>query len=252
MIRIEQNNTQWLEFELLAECPEVMHGVFTRHGGCSKGHLAGLNLNPADKAGDNPENVTANLEKIKQALALSNILSGIHCHGAAIAEVTPSSFDEIIFCDGLTTQSRNIGLMIRQADCQAAIFYDPVHQALANVHCGWRGSVKNIYNQAVLCMRAAFQSRPEDMLVCISPSLGPENAEFINYRQELPESFWDFQVKANYFDFWAISEWQLQQSGILPHHIQIARIDTFANADDYFSYRRSKPCGNHATICALS
>lgn len=250
MIRIEQNDIQWLEFEILAECPEVTHGVFTRHGGCSKDHLATLNL--AKKGGDSSENVAANLMKVRQALSLTHIISGVQCHGVIIAEVVQSSLDQPLFCDGLTTRERDLGLMILQADCQAAIFYDPIHQALANVHCGWRGNVQNIYEQTIRHMQHAFQSRPEDLLVCISPSLGPENAEFINYRQELPEAFWDFQIKPNYFDFWAISEWQLIQSGIIPHHIQIARIDTYANPDDYFSYRRSKPCGNNATICALN
>ena len=44
---------------------------------------------------------------------------------------------------------KDCGLVIQHADCQAAIFFDPVRKAIANVHCGWRGSVCNIYAKTV-------------------------------------------------------------------------------------------------------
>lgn len=252
MIRIEQNGLHWLEFELLANHPVVTHGVFTRRGGCSTDHLASLNLGKS--VGDDPKNVENNLTKIKESLSLQHVFSSRICHGTAIAQISHSSMQETLLptCDALSTQARDIGLMILHADCQAAIFYDPIPQALANVHCGWRGNVQNIYAAVVHHMQCIYRSKPENLLVCISPSLGPENSEFVNYKNELPETFLDFQIKPQYFDLWAISEWQLMQAGILREHIQIARIDTFLNADDYFSYRRSKKCGRQATVCALN
>lgn len=250
MIRKELNGIQWLEFELLANCPEVSHAVVTRHGGHSQDHLASLNL--GTNVGDNPEHIQANFQKLKNTFSLSEISSGRICHGITISDVTPSSSQNKPFCDGLATQSPNIPLMITQADCQAAIFYDPIQHVLANIHCGWRGNVQNIYQQTVFHMQKNYLSKPENILVCISPSLGPENSEFINYKTELPESFLNFQIKPLYFDFWAISESQLIQSGILPHHIQIAKIDTFANSQDYFSFRRNNKCGRQATICSLN
>lgn len=250
MIRIDRNGLQWLEFELLANCPEIAHAVFTRHGGCSQGHLDSLNL--SNSVGDAPKNVEENRHRVAMALSLPQLISAKQCHGINIASITsPATMTEFPACDALTTQSRNLGLMILQADCQAAIFYDPMHQAIANVHCGWRGSVQNIYRHMIHQMQRDYQTKPEDLLVCISPSLGPENSEFINYKTELPEPFWAFQVSPNYFNFWEISKWQLTQAGVLPHHIQVACIDTFANPHDYFSHRRSKDSGRQATICAL-
>ena len=85
----------------------------------------------------------------------------------------------------------------------------------------------------------------------ISPSLGPQSAEFTHYRHELPESFWAFQINPNYFNFWEISRWQLETEGILPHHIQIAEIDTRSTPEDYFSYRREKISGRHGSFIEL-
>lgn len=254
MIRIEKNGLQWLEFELLANCPEIIHACFTRHGGCSQGEcsqrdLASLNLSTS--VGDTIENVEENRRRVAAALSLPQLISARQCHGVNIADVDNASSPSISEYDALVTQRNDIGLMILQADCQGAIFYDPIQRVIANVHSGWRGSVQNTYQHMIRYMQKNYYCKPENILVCISPSLGPINSEFVNYTTELPESFRAFQVTPNYFDFWEISKWQLTGAGILPHHIQIACIDTFANSDDYFSHRRCKGSGRQATICAL-
>lgn len=141
---------------------------------------------------------------------------------------------------------------MRHADCQAALLYDPVQKAIGNVHCGWRGSILNIYEEVVMQMNALYGSQPRDILVCISPSLGPMAAEFIHFKKELPESFWKYQVKPTYFDFWEISKRQLLEVGILEKNIEIAGMCTYTNQKDFFSYRRNKLTGHHGTCIALS
>lgn len=246
MLHKQRDEVQWLEFELLAECP-VIHGCLMRYGGCSTGAFESLNLGRS--VGDKIENIAANFTKVINALEIPEIVSAKVCHGATVTEVHSPSSDFPI-SDGLSTKTVNLGICVTQADCQAAIFYDPVHHAISNVHCGWRSNVQNIYKNTVLSMQKSYGSKPQDLLVCISPSLGPESAEFINYRTELPEPFWDFQIKPLYFDLWAISEWQLKEAGVLSHHIQIAKMDTLTN-DDFFSDRRLRPCGRQATVCVL-
>lgn len=245
MIRKEKQGIHWLEFELLADLPYLRHGVFLRHGGHSQGLYTSFNLCPY--VGDNLQHVAANLSDAVDIMGVSKFIWGQQHHGKMIADAN----DANLRCDGLTTATPKQGLLIHHADCQAAIFVDPVQRAIANVHSGWRGSVQNIYAEAVAYMQRHYQSHPADLLVCISPSLGPQNAEFIHYRQELPEAFWEFQVKPNYFDFWAISTMQLKQCGVLDHHIQIAGISTYAHPEDYYSYRYSKIRGGHGTVVAL-
>jgi hypothetical protein len=207
-------------------------------------------LNMGRSVGDDLSNVQENFKKVAHALSLPNIVSAKLCHGADVTAVSSKEIQEMPISDGVTTALTDLGIAVTQADCQAAIFYDPIHHVIANVHCGWRGSVLDIYAATVRSMKATYGSNAKDLLVCISPSLGPDHAEFINYRTELPEAFWQFQVKENHFDFWAISEWQLQKAGVLPGHIQIAKVDTYSNTD-YFSHRRSNQSGRQATVCAL-
>ncbi len=248
MIRKNQGAVEWLEFELLKNCPGIVHGSFLRHGGVSGGPYSSLNSGGGTE--DAPENIRENKKRMEDVLQIKNVVSGMQVHGDRVVQV--ENFEQAVGeCDALITEQRQLGLMIRHADCQAAIFYDPEQNALANVHCGWRGAVKNIYRTTILTMSQTFGTKPEDILVCISPSLGPEHSEFKHYKDEFPESFWRFQVRPNYFDLWAIARHQLETSGVLSKHIEIAGYCTYANKQDCYSYRRDKIKGNHATYAML-
>ncbi|MCC5832228.1 MAG: peptidoglycan editing factor PgeF [Chlamydiales bacterium] len=237
---------EWLAFENLSDSPRLIHGVFLRHGGVSKGSFQSLNFGLSQ--GDSPTAVEINRKRALSALGIGRYVNLYQKHSDQVIEAEPQLKSE---GDSLITDRPDLGLLILHADCQAAIFYDPVRHALANVHAGWRGSVANIYRKTIERMKARYGTKPEDLLVGISPSLGPNGAEFLNYRRELPESFWPFQMKPFYFDFWEISRAQLIEAGVLAHHIEIARLCTYTDADDFFSYRRVKVSGRHGTIAAL-
>ncbi|MFI5334273.1 MAG: peptidoglycan editing factor PgeF [Chlamydiales bacterium] len=248
MLRKKDQGVEWLEFELFAEESRLKHAIFLRHGGFSQPPYSALNLGGG--SGDDTASITKNREKISRLLRVKGMISSHQVHGCEIGHVTDSSFEG--HCDALVTAEKGIGLMIKHADCQAAIFYDPIQNVLANVHAGWRGSVENIYAKTIDFLRERYGSRPENLLVGISPSLGPEWAEFIHFRKELPESFWGFQSKPTYFDFWAISRAQLEEAGVLQGHIQVAGLCTYTEVRDFFSYRRDKVTGRNATVAMLN
>lgn len=250
MIRKEKNGIVWLEFELLAEFKNLQHGVFLRHGGVSSGRFGSLNF--ALMGGDVIANVKMNRQRVQEILQLPRMARSHLQHGCQAAVVDLNNIDAIHFCDALATREKNIGLLITHADCQAAVFYDPVENIVANVHAGWRGNVLNVYGKTIDFLKHHFGCNPANLCVGISPSLGPDDAEFINYQTEFPTSFQAFQTKQNHFNLWEISRWQLQREGILPHHIQIAEISTLSNPQDYFSYRREPISGRHGTIAFLS
>ncbi|MBS0653932.1 MAG: peptidoglycan editing factor PgeF [Verrucomicrobia bacterium] len=249
MRRKKKNGIEWLEFELLSDIPELVHGVILRHGGVSEGHCSSLNI--GGNTGDQWENIQENRKRALDALGIFEAVSSYQVHSDRVVHVMTKNPPDVGEADGLMTQVADLGLLIKHADCQAAIFYDPRNKALANVHAGWRGNVKNIYAKTVDQMKEAFGSSAEDLLVCISPSLGPSRSEFKNYREELPEHFWKFQISPTYFDLWAIARMQLEECGVRSKHIEIASICTYSAPDDFFSYRRDKPTGRNATVAAL-
>ncbi len=226
MIRRRKDNIEWLEYEQLQEFPEVVHGIFFRDLNCRENE---------------------SLEAIRDMFGLEKVIWGKHVHGNAVMEAAQLGVE----CDGIVTAERNIGLLAAHADCQVAIFFDPIRKVIANVHSGWRGSVKNIYANAVDYLKREHRSNPADLLVGIGPSLGPDKAEFINHPVELPPEFLPFQVRENYFDFWEISKMQLRDVGILDQHVEIAGICTYMGENEFFSHRRDKKTGRNGTVVAL-
>ncbi|MCE2982906.1 MAG: polyphenol oxidase family protein [Parachlamydia sp.] len=254
MQRFKEDHLEWLEFELLADIPHLHHAIFLRSGGVSEGPYKSLNV--AFSVGDDPLHVRQNRTLITshlkdQIVGWKRMVQSKGSHGKDVTLADEASPEIIDHYDGLISSTLGITLMMTFADCQIGFIYDPVNKAIGNIHAGWRGSVKNIYAEAIAKMKNTFHSNPADLLVCISPSLGPDEAEFIHYNYELPEEFWSYQVRPTYFDFWSITEYQLQAEGILPHHIETARLSTYSNPLDFFSYRRDKVTGRHAACITL-
>lgn len=248
-MELDTAKMEWLEFELLESYPHIAHGVFLRHGGVSKGASATLNL--GNGTSDHHETVLANRNLVRKAIDVPVLIFPHQSHGMNVERVTQKNQDKTFHADALFTTEKNIALGVTHADCQAAIFYDPVHEAVGVAHAGWRGMAQNIYARMMEAMQRDIGSQPQNIIVCIGPSLGPDHAEFKNYKQELPQDFWSFQVTPLHFDFWAIARKQLNTLGILDKNIEITENCTVCNPKDFFSYRREKDTGRHGTIVAL-
>ncbi len=167
-------------------------------------------------------------------------------HGKKISLITKENMFSLKETDGLYTREKNIALAICHADCQAAVFFDPIQKIIACIHVGWRGLVLNIYKEMV----DAFVhqgSKISDILVAISPSIGPCHAEFHNYKEIFPKEFFSFR-EDHLFNLWQIAKKLLTDSGILEKNIEISEICTYDNPKDYYSFRREKITGRHATV----
>lgn len=219
MIRKNRGEIEWLEFALLQE-QDVRHAVFLKKS------------LPFEK-----------LDWVEEIVFFNQV------HGNEVAVVEGTT--QVLQVDGGITKIKGMGLAIKHADCQSAIFYDPVEKVLANVHAGWRGLVQNIYKETVVKLKKEFLVHPENLLVCIGPSLEPMHSEFIHYKQEFPKSFWRFQEKSNYFNMWDIAKFQLEELGILSKNIEIAEIGTYENKEDFYSFRRDKTKLRNITIASL-
>ena len=177
MLRKKTESLEYLQFELLEEFDEVKHAIFLKR----------------------KENAPLDKEQIKQTLNCRALISGKQTHGINTVSLPCSEEALLQNCDGLMTKEKQLGLTILHADCQAAFFYDPLKHVIAASHTGWRGNVQNMYREMVVQLGARYRCLPQDLLVCISPSLGPCCAEFVHYEKEFPSSFFSFQEKENHY-----------------------------------------------------
>ncbi|AFS27980.1 hypothetical protein B712_0461 [Chlamydia psittaci NJ1] len=139
-------------------------------------------------------------DEIRKALGAERFCDLHQVHSTSLRHATcttPSGCP----ADGLYTHDPMLSLHIRHSDCQPAIFYDPENHVVANVHCGWRGLVGNIYAVTVATLKRVYNSRPQDLIVVIGPSLGPDYAIYPDYRELFPPSFFCLHAKGKSFGF---------------------------------------------------
>ena len=246
------NGILYLQSPIFSGYDYLAHGIFTRIGGISEPPYD--TLNSSYNVGDQPERVKENLLTIKDIIGAKYLISMNQVHGGNIVILRNghrTRIESTANADALITDIPSAALMVKQADCQGVILYDPVKAVLAIVHCGWRGNVCNILGAVVDRMRSDFGCRESDILAGIGPSLGPCCAEFISYEEIFPEEFREFIVQDNHFNLWEISRRQLLDAGLAENRIEIAEICTRCNTNLFYSYRGEGTTGRFATVAML-
>lgn len=149
--------------------------------------------------------------------------------------------------DGAMTSRPGLGLAIKTADCQPILFCDRRGRHIMAIHCGWRGNRANLPELAVRQFARKYGLSPREIAAVRGPSLGPENAEFINFGAEWGPEFanWHSQGK---MDLWRLTRDQLMAAGVPEDQIYGLDICTRANSDSWFSYRRDRHCGRQASL----
>jgi len=231
----------------------LRHAVFSRRGGFSKAPFESLNTSYS--VGDVEGAVTKNLYGIMGNIGAAGLFFMEQCHGARAVIIRGRSTDGLIKipdADALITNEPGMALMVKQADCQGVIIFDPQKEVLAVAHCGWRGNVLNILGKVVKMMADEFGASPDMLKAAIGPSLGPCCAEFITYQDIFPASFKDCMVRDGYFDLWSLSRRQLMDAGLVEGNIETARICTRCNRNLFYSYRGEAKTGRFATVAMLN
>jgi YfiH family protein len=242
----------FFQFPRLSSHRQLMHGIFTRHGGVS--HPPFNTLNTSNSVGDRQENVEENLRKIRNVIKAKDIVHVKQSHGDGIfvlSQNKSAKYNGTSSADAMITDVTGIALLVKQADCQGTIIYDPNRNVVANVHCGWRGNVQNILGRVVVRMKEKFGCEKSDLLAAIGPSLGPCCSEFVSHKDIFPEVFERFMVQENHFDLWAASCWQLQGAGLQKKNIEVAGICTRCRTDLFYSYRGEGKTGRFGTVAML-
>jgi YfiH family protein len=275
----QKNGVSFFEFPKLAGISGIRHGVFTRKNGKSKGPFRSLNVSFG--VGDNDQTVLENRTIISRCINEKDLvfLDQVHGNGIVVfskehhfyrvfnkVDCFKDEYSEILEdqadtfgidserkleADAIVTDIPGKFLVIQVADCQSVLIYDPVQEVVANVHSGWRGSINNIIGCTLKVMEKSFGCRSRDVVAGIGPSLGPCCAEFVNYKKEIPEMFWEYKNDANHFDFWSISRDQLCEAGVLFENVDLSRMCTKCDSNRFFSFRREGITGRFATLIGL-
>jgi YfiH family protein len=255
----KKNGLAYLQFPRLSQVPGVQHAIFLRYKDGRSDLRSSFNLGLG--CGDHDDQVWGHRRQASAMLDMDTMVLARQVHGDQVrmwpskdAPSTSKSDPDHVFLSGDALVSGHSGqaLFIQTADCQSVLMADPRRSVVANIHCGWRGSIANIIGRTVDLMAEQYGSRREDLHCAIGPSLGPCCAEFIHYRDEFPENFWPYRLSANRFDFWRISLDQLVAAGVPKAHVEISHFCTRCNPHLFFSYRGEGKTGRFAAVIGLA
>ena len=254
MIRHEQNDLAYFSYNLFSPFQHMFSAVSSRVGGVSVEPYASLNL--ALSVGDDLTSVMTNRGLLcneigieVDAMTVAQLVQGTHIEvvtrssrGLAVAEKAQRFVDT----DGLITNLADVPLFIFIADCAALSFFDPKRKVIGLGHAGWRGTVGGIARKMVEAMNAAFDCNPSDILVGISPSIGPccyqvREDVIAAFQEAFPGQASAFFVQqpdgSTHLDMWTALTCQLRSSGIHEEHIELAGICTACRTDIFYSNR---------------
>jgi YfiH family protein len=188
------------------------------------------------------------IEALLHDLSLKRLLVVNQTHTGHV--VVYPSLEGYTDADAIITDKKNVGLLIRHADCQAALFYDPIKKVIGAAHAGFKGQGLCIYTHTIEKMRAIYGSHSCDIRVAISPSLGLAHAEFIHYIQEFPPALHKY-AQNNFMDLKKMACDELLSCGILAQHIDMDLRCTYEDEVLFYSYRRDKTSKRLASIIVM-
>ncbi len=234
-----------IQAEALAS-PSLSHAFFTRLGGVSAGLYASLNGGVGSR--DAPEAVAENRLRMAAALGVAPdhlaVPYQVHSAEARVAEA-PFAEGARPRVDGLVTRVRGLAVGVTGADCGVVLLADPQAGVVGAVHAGWKGAFGGVLEATVAAM-ASIGAAPAAITAVLGPTIAQasyEVAEEFRERFLARDAAYDrfFAPAARpghaQFDLPAFILMRLRAAGV--GHAQSLGLDTYADAEHFFSYRRS-------------
>lgn len=224
----------------------VPHAFSTRLGGLSAAPFDSMNLgNPNGCDIQDPyDNVWANYTRLQSAIdCAGRTLIRVHqVHGnrVIVADTTNTTpWDPDQKADAIATQSPNLMLSVRIADCVPILLASADGKRVAAVHAGWRGVVANIVTEAINHLG------PGPHLAAIGPCIsmkafevGPEVLdEFVRAFGNMAPLRRRPDGKGH-VDLRSAVMFQLQSAGVAADDIDTNDLCTVERSQEFFSHRR--------------
>ena len=200
----------------------------TRHGGCSDGNYASLNV--GDHVGDCTEQVSRNRRLLPHHEKL-HWLNQVHGHRVVKLPTTQTEADAAV--------SRSAGhfCAVMTADCVPVLLCNQHGSEVAAIHAGWKGLHLNVIEHTI----AAMQSPANTLLAWIGPAISQACYEvseqvarhFSQYPGAIIRSD---NVEKYLLDLPMIAHNQLASLGL--QHITPSALCTYAD-ERFFSHRQA-------------
>ena len=170
---IKKENQEYLQFKKLQKYSNIISHAYSI--GIDKDYRT-FRANRQPLAKEEYEKNMSNYKTLCEANGINskNIIKASQAHTDNMLQIEQKENDRIdtsVKTDGLITNKKEIILATTNADCILMLMFDPVKKVIANVHSGWRGTLQEISVKAVKKMQEGYGCNPNDIIVCICPSI---------------------------------------------------------------------------------
>jgi len=174
-------------------------------------------------------------EDIVDALGIPDIAALNQVHGTRVIRVDgPLARTED--ADGMITDTPNLILTVRTADCQSFAIYVPKKNILGVLHAGWRGLHTGAIPAFFKTLKDEWGAEAEEALVAASPSLCILCADFTSPQKELPSIDTKF-LRGRHVDLQGAAEEQFMELGVRPGNFERYAGCTRCDPETYWTYR---------------
>lgn len=208
--------------------------ISLRYGGVSPSPYATLNLGRS--AGDAPEHVAANEERLRAAIAMpGDPARAFLAHGAECAVVQAPGIVRGV--DGLATGAGALPLWLTVADCHP-VFLE-AGDWVGLLHCGWKGTAAGAIGVLVRLLEERAGAPAREMRAWIGPGIGrccyPVGEEVA---ARFPPDCVERRAGRTRLDLGKAVRDGLIGAGLRPEWCDRSEICTSCNPESLFSYRR--------------
>ena len=224
------------------------HGFLGRRGGVSTGELAGLNVGYGSS--DERTAIDENRRRAIAALLPRAELVTVHqIHSAEVVHVEqPWPQDQRPRADAMVTDKPGLLLGILTADCAPVLFADTEAAVIGAAHAGWRGALAGVTDAAIAAMER-LGARREHIRGAVGPCICQPSYEVdegfrVRFLEADPANARFFTVGTAGKPHFALEAYvvsRLVAAGI--EEVEALGLDTYADPDRFYSYRRSTHLG---------
>ena len=229
----------------LLKLKKIKHCFFSRKNGFSEDIYKSLNC--GEGSNDKKDIVLKNLKYVANTLNINteNLMLMNQTHSNKVIQINIEDVKKKKFnSDAIVTKVKDLALGVLTADCVPIILYDKKNEIIGVVHAGWKGCVSGIRENTLNKFNAIDKNN--NFFACVGPCIGKKNYEisqdlFELFNKESKSNTKFFLKKSDgkfLFNIRAYVNHRLLQLGV--KNLDNIDIDTFEDADNFFSYRRSK------------
>lgn len=203
-------------------------------------------LNVGLGSDDDRDIILENRQRAKEGILPDSKLVTVHqVHSPDVVTVANTiSLEDRPHVDAMVTDMPGLLLGILTADCVPVLFFDPKAQVIGAAHAGWKGAISGVTDNTISAMEKLGADRA-DIACAIGPCIAQQS-------YEVDKGFFDRFVEADtmndrFFTGGKPGHFQFDVEDYVANRLTAAGIkkieklglDTYANEDRFYSYRRS-------------